>query len=84
MYLPGGRILFMFNTAANVPRDEIQSRISRLQRNLQRQNIDGALILQNTDLYYLCGTIQQSHLYIPAVGDPVLMVRKNVVILTGN
>ena len=67
----------MFNTAANVPRDEIQSRIFRLQRNLQKQNIDGALILQNTDLYYLCGTIQQSHLYIPAVGDPVLMVRKS-------
>ena len=67
----------MFNTAANVPFSEIESRITRLQRNLQEQNLDGALILQNTDLYYLTGTIQQSHLYIPSAGDPLLMVRKS-------
>jgi Xaa-Pro dipeptidase len=67
----------MFNTAANVPAAEIESRIARLQRSLQKQNLDGALILQNSDLYYFSGTIQQSHLYVPADGDPVLMVRKS-------
>ena len=39
--------------------------------------IDGALILQNTDLFYFAGTIQQAHLYVPAQGRPLLMVRKN-------
>lgn len=67
----------MFNTSANVPATEIESRIARLQRSLQKQNLDGALILQNSDLYYFSGTIQQSHLYIPADGEPVLMVRKS-------
>jgi Xaa-Pro aminopeptidase len=68
----------MFNTAANVPSTEIQSRIARLQLNLQQQQLNGALILQNSDLFYFSGTIQQSHLYIPAVGKPLLMVRKSV------
>jgi Xaa-Pro dipeptidase len=68
---------FMFNTAANVPASEIESRIARLQLNLQQQYLDGALILQNCDRFYFSGTIQQGHLYVPAVGRPVLMVRKS-------
>ena len=68
----------MFNTAANVPSAEIESRIARFQLDLQQQRLDGALILQNSDLFYLCGTIQQSQLYVPAVGKPLLMVRKSL------
>ncbi|MEJ2154756.1 MAG: Xaa-Pro peptidase family protein [Desulfobacteraceae bacterium] len=68
----------MFNTDANVPPDEIRLRIERLQAELQALQIDGALILQNSDLYYLSGTIQQSHLYVPAEGRPLLMARKSL------
>ncbi len=68
----------MFETGTNVPADEIQSRIERLQSALQHQQFDGALIVQNTDLYYFAGTIQQCHLYIPAIGKPLLMVRKSL------
>jgi Xaa-Pro dipeptidase len=68
----------MFNTDANVPSAEIESRIARFQQDLQQQRLDGALILQNSDLFYLCGTIQQGHLYVPAVGEPLLMVRKSL------
>lgn len=67
----------MFNTEANVPPAEIESRITRLQFKLQQQHLDGALLLQNCDRFYFSGTIQQSHLYVPAVGDPILMVRKS-------
>jgi len=35
------------------------------------------LILQLVDLYYFTGTIQQAHLYVPAKGYPILMVRKS-------
>ena len=62
----------------STPPSEISSRIAKLQRHLQQAGIDGALILQNTDLYYFSGTIQQSHLYIPAQGEPLLMVRKSL------
>jgi len=68
----------MFKTDTNVPADEIQSRIDRLQTILQNQQFDGALIVQNTDLYYFAGTIQQCHLYIPAIGKPLLMARKSL------
>jgi Xaa-Pro aminopeptidase len=68
----------MFNTDANVPPAEIHGRIGRVQEALQDQQADGALIVQNSDLYYLSGTIQQSHLYVPAEGNPLLMTRKSL------
>ncbi|MFW6054745.1 MAG: M24 family metallopeptidase [Thermodesulfobacteriota bacterium] len=60
------------------PKTELDHRISSLQQHLARQQIDGALILQNTDLFYFSGTTQQAHLYVPAAGRPLLMVRKNL------
>ncbi len=68
----------MFKTDTNVPADEIHRRIELLQSALQDQQLDGALIVQNTDLYYFAGTIQQSHLYIPDQGKPILMARKSL------
>ena len=62
----------------STPKTEIDDRIEKLQRHLLRDGIDGALILQNTDLFYFSGTIQQSHLYIPTQGPPLLMVRKSL------
>ncbi|BBO72440.1 peptidase M24 [Desulfosarcina alkanivorans] len=62
----------------STPKAEIDERIKKLQRRLMAAEIDGALILQNTDLFYFSGTIQQSHLYIPAQGKPLLMVRKSL------
>ena len=62
----------------STPRTEIDDRIEKLQRRLLQEGIDGALIVQNTDLFYFSGTIQQSHLYIPAQGPPLLMVRKSL------
>ncbi len=59
------------------PPEEIKQRVLRMQMLLQKHQIDGALILQNSDLFYFAGTIQQSHLYIPAEGSPLLMVRKS-------
>jgi Xaa-Pro aminopeptidase len=63
---------------ASVPVSEIENRIAQFQERLVKNQIDGALILQNTDLYYFSGTIQQAHLYIPQQGDPLLMVRKHL------
>jgi Xaa-Pro aminopeptidase len=59
------------------PLDEIEGRIRRLQQHLSAGGLDGALILQNSDLFYFAGTIQQAHLYIPAEGAPLLMARKS-------
>lgn len=63
--------------AAPIPKEEIDARLHKLQQNLDKQKLDAALILQNTDLFYFAGTIQQAHLYVPARGEPLLMVRKD-------
>ncbi len=68
----------MIDQGFSTPKTEIDDRIKKLQRRLLQEGIDGALILQNTDLFYFAGTIQQSHLYIPAQGPPMLMVRKSL------
>lgn len=67
----------MFNSELNTPAAELEERIKKFQIHLNQNNIGGALIIQNTDLFYFAGTIQQAHLFIPADGEPLLMVRKS-------
>ncbi|NLE74179.1 MAG: aminopeptidase P family protein [Actinobacteria bacterium] len=61
-----------------VPRSELENRISKVQAGLERDGIDVAVVIQNVDLYYLTGTIQQGHLLVPASGHPVHLVRKSL------
>jgi len=49
-----------------------------MQAHLQAKGIDGALFIFPIDVYYFSGTRQNSTLWIPAVGEPVLMVRKSL------
>ena len=60
------------------PEDELSHRIIRFQKALIRHEIDGALIIQKADLFYFSGTGQNAHLYVPAQGEPLLMVKKNL------
>ena len=65
-------------TLRSTPPAPKSRRASRaLQRALARQGLDAALILQKTDLFYFSGTIQQATLYVPAAGEPILMVNRN-------
>jgi Xaa-Pro dipeptidase len=66
----------VYDRTLNTPAEEIETRIAGLQRILAQRALDGALILQRTDLFYFTGTIQQGSLYVPAVGEPLLMVNK--------
>lgn len=67
----------MQHYATGPPGEELLARITRLQAVLGETEIDGALIVQNTDLYYFGGTSQQGWLYIPAEGAPLLMIFKD-------
>ncbi len=67
----------MFDELSKTPAGELAARITRLQKELAAKNLDGALILQNSDLFYFSGTIQQANLYVPAKGDPLLAARKS-------
>ena len=59
-----------------VPAIEIVQRIERLQKQLQDNVIDGLLIVQRVDLFYFSGTAQNGYLYIPADGEPLLLVKR--------
>lgn len=62
----------------STPPSEIETRINHLKQRLVKAGIDAALILQNSDLFYFTGTIQQAHLFVPVDGEPMLMVRKDI------
>ncbi len=59
------------------PKEELDRRIKALQAHLAGAKIDGALIVQNADLYYFTGTVPQGWLFIPSDGHPILFIRKN-------
>jgi Xaa-Pro aminopeptidase len=58
-------------------RSEFSERVKRFQLLLRDDGIDGALIVQRTDLFYLIGTDQNGVLWVPAEGAPLFMVRKS-------
>lgn len=59
-------------------KEEINQRIESFQHTLKKEGIEGALLVQSADLIYYTGTCQNAHLYIPADGKPVFMVRRDV------
>src|SRR3954454_11974332 len=61
-----------------VPRQEIERRIAALQVALAERELDAALIVESSDLYYLTGTNQDAHLVVPVDGQPVYLVRRDL------
>ncbi|MFO7709037.1 MAG: Xaa-Pro peptidase family protein [Desulfobacterales bacterium] len=60
-----------------VPAGEIDRRIQCVQVQLQTAGIDGILVLQRVDLFYLSGTAQNGCLYLPAEGPPLLFIKQS-------
>ncbi|MBA4494630.1 M24 family metallopeptidase [Paenactinomyces guangxiensis] len=61
-----------------VPATEVENRINKFQKTLQQFELDGALITQNVDIYYLTGSMQNGVLFVPASGQPRFYVKKSV------
>jgi Xaa-Pro aminopeptidase len=60
-----------------VPLAESRRRTTAMQKRLQEQGLDGSLFVFPIDVYYYAGTRQNSTLWIPAEGEPMLLVRKS-------
>ncbi len=60
------------------PLEELTERVKKLQSRLQQEGLDGALLTEKMDLFYFCGSMQQGFLFIPAGGEPLFMVRRNL------
>ena len=59
------------------PKSELTSRIGKLQEEMSNQAIEAVLLIQNADLFYFTGSIQQGALFVPVQGEPVYFVRKD-------
>lgn len=60
------------------PKSELDQRLARLQTALIREDLGAALLLEASDLFYFTGTGQQAYLFVPAEGQPLLMVKKSL------
>lgn len=60
------------------PSGEIQERLARLQAELAAAGVDAALLVQRPDVFYLSGSGQQGHLFVPPQGVPLLFVKKSL------
>jgi len=58
------------------PREEILSRLEKLREKIREANLDAAVVIQNADLFYFTGSIQQGLLVVPADEEPVYFVRR--------
>lgn len=56
--------------------EEINDRLGRLRESLKTQELDGTLLHGVTNLFYFSGTAQQAHLWVPAEGEALLLVRR--------
>jgi len=60
------------------PSAEVERRIALLQRLLQEQGLDGALVCHPVDIFYFSGTAQNGYLWIPTEEAPVLWVQRSL------
>jgi Xaa-Pro dipeptidase len=66
------------NLVPAVPGDELRRRTGALQAGLRDAGLAAALLVENTDLYYFTGTVQDSHLLVPTEASPILLVRRSL------
>ncbi len=63
---------------STLPAAESERRLGLLRRGLDAAGLDGALLLQAVDVLWGSGTRQNAALWVPAVGEPMLLVRKSL------
>jgi Xaa-Pro aminopeptidase len=60
------------------PKSELEARVSRLQGEIAKENLDAVIILQQADKFYFSGTVQDGAIFIPVNGKSLFMVRKSL------
>ncbi|MBN2124846.1 MAG: aminopeptidase P family protein [Deltaproteobacteria bacterium] len=59
-----------------VPLAEIERRKERIQKSMQASGMDALFVVQRVDQFYFSGTAQSGFLYMPAEGDPLLLIKR--------
>ena len=58
------------------PLKEIENRLARIRAGMKKQEMEGLLVIQKMNLYYLSGTTQEGLLFVPLEGKPLLMIKR--------
>ncbi|OGP70510.1 MAG: hypothetical protein A2W09_03300 [Deltaproteobacteria bacterium RBG_16_50_11] len=60
------------------PLEEIENRLHRVKAGMDHQGMDGLLVVQKMNLYYLSGTTQDGLLFFPSEGAPLLLIKREL------
>jgi len=60
------------------PGEEIQERHRRLREKMGSAGLEGFLVVQKMDCFYLTGTAQDALLFVPRDGKPLLLVKREL------
>jgi Xaa-Pro dipeptidase len=61
-----------------IPKSELDRRCAAFQQKLRESGTGGALVALNSSMYYFAGTLQCQYVYVPAEGECLGLVRKNM------
>jgi Xaa-Pro aminopeptidase len=61
-----------------IPKEEIDRRLTRIRKAMAGADMEAVLVVQKMDRYYFSGTTQDSYLFIPLHGIPMLMVKREL------
>lgn len=60
------------------PPQEIEGRLAKIRTAMRESAMEGLLVVQKMNLYYLSGTTQDGFLFIPLEGKPLLMIKREL------
>jgi len=49
-----------------------------MRRSMEKKEIEGLLVVEKMNFYYLSGTAQDGLLFIPLKGEPLLMIKREL------
>lgn len=61
-----------------LPADDVMCRVEKIQHDMRQLGVDGAIVCDNANLFYLAGRVYAGFAYLPACGAPVWFVRRPI------
>ena len=60
------------------PPQEMEGRLAGIRAGMKEKEMEGLLVVQKMNIYYLCGTTQDGLLFVPLEGAPLLMIKREL------
>lgn len=62
----------------HTPLKEIENRLTRIRRDMRKQEVEALLVVQKMDFYYLTGTTQDGLIFVPSEGNLLLLIKREL------